>query len=60
MSEGGSPNLTRPKPSQQVSSEPAGDLREGVSEAGCSESAGGVLSPEISRVVVREDSPLGG
>ena len=43
--------------SQQASSEPEGDHRKVVSEAGCSEFAGRVLSPEISRVVVREDNP---
>ena len=43
--------------SQQASSEPEGDQRKVVSEAGCSEFAGRVLSPEISRVVVREDNP---
>ena len=41
--------------SQQASSEPEGDQRKVVSEAGCSEFAGRVLSPEISIVVVRRD-----
>ena len=45
------------KRSQQTSSEPEGDHQQVVSEAGCSEFAGRVLSPEISRVVVREDNP---
>ena len=44
-------------PSQQTRSEPEGDHQQVMSEAGCSEFAGRVLSPEISRVVVREDNP---
>lgn len=45
------------KLSQQTSSEPEGDHQQVVSEAGCSEFAGRVSSPEISRVVVRKDNP---
>ena len=38
-----------PKLSQQASSEPEGDHQQVVSEAGCSEFAGRVLSPEICK-----------
>ncbi len=44
--------------SQQTSSEPEGDHQQVVSEAGCSEFAGRVSSPEISIVVVRKDNPV--
>ena len=50
-------NPTKPTLSQQASSEPEGDHQQVVSEAGCSEFAGRVLSPEICTVVVREDKP---
>lgn len=43
--------------SQQTRSEPEGDHQQVVSEAGCSEFAGRVLSPENSIVVVRKDNP---
>ncbi len=41
------------KLSQQTRSEPEGDHKKVVSEAGCSEFAGRVLSLEISIVVVQ-------
>ena len=41
--------------SQQLISEVHGQNRQRESEAGCSEVAGGVLSPEKCIVVVRED-----
>ena len=50
-------NPAKPKLSQQAGSEPEGDHQQVVSEAGCSEFAGRVLSPEICTVVVREDKP---
>ena len=43
--------------SQQTRSEPEGDHQQVVSEAGYSEFAGRVWSPEISIVVVRKDNP---
>ena len=42
---------------QQMRSEPEGDHQQVMSEAGCSELAGRVSSPEISIVVVRKDNP---
>ena len=44
--------------SQQTISEPKGDHQQVVSEAGCSEFVGRVLSPEISIVVVRKNNPF--
>jgi len=43
--------------SQQTSSELEDDPQQVMSEAGCSEFAGHVLSPEIRIVVVRKDEP---
>ena len=46
-----------PTLSQQASSEPEGDHQQVVSEAGCSEFTGRVLSSDICTIVVREDNP---
>ena len=50
-------NPAKPTLSQQARSEPEGDHREVMSEAGCSKFTGRVWSPEISIVVVRKDNP---